>query len=117
MVALLFPLIPIIFLVLAFSKNGLESLSLHPILVTSLPVGLVALGFWVKRYYCPALKALRNWTDPISVGATMVEFFGRSYPLSEASSLLVEDKKVSLLSEGRVLAVEPTFFITHDDWH
>jgi hypothetical protein len=115
-VALVFPLVPVTFLILGFARNGFEGLSTHPLLVTSLPAGLTAILFWVKRYSRAAVTALRSRGRPISVRGNSVEFFGQTFPMSAASSLAVEGKKVLLLDGDRVLASEPTYFAKGGTW-
>src|SRR5438552_16003833 len=66
MVALAFPLTFATLLILGVAKNGLGSLSTHPLLLVSLPAGLAAMLFWVKRYSRRAVTALLNSGEAIS---------------------------------------------------
>jgi hypothetical protein len=115
-VALGFPLTVATFLIVGLARNGLASLATHSLLLLTLPIGLAAMLFWARRYSRSAVTALRNSGEPITVRGEAIGFFGRTFPLSEASSLLVEGKRVSLLNEDRILAVEPTFFVKSDAW-
>lgn len=114
--ALVFPFTLPTLLVVGLARNGFGSLSTHPLLVVTLPTGFAAMIFWVKRYSQSAVTALRNSEDPIAVRDGSIRFFGRTFPLSEASSLLVEDKKISLFNKDRLLAIEPTYFVKSHSW-
>ena len=94
-VALVLPLAFVALLIGGLTRNGLGSLATHPLLVASLPPGLAAMFLWAKRYSCPALTALRHLNKPVAVHGDCVSFFGRTFPLSEANSLLVEEKRIS----------------------
>jgi hypothetical protein len=115
-VALVFPLAVPTFLIVGLARNGPGSLATHPLLVLNLPTGFAAILFWMRRYSRSAVSALCNSGDPITVRGESIKFFGRTFPLSETSGLLVERKKISLLNEDHVLAVEPTFFVKSDAW-
>ena len=112
--ALAFPLTFAVILIVGLARNGLTGLSTHPLFAASLPTGLAAMWLWVKRYCGAAITALRDTGEPIAVREDSVDFFGRTLPLSQASTLLVEGSRVSLLNNGHVLAVEPTFFVRSD---
>lgn len=114
-VALGFPLVFVTFLIGGLSK-GPEALTTHPLLLASLLPGVVAMLIWVKRYCRPAVIALRNRNEPVAMDGDCVTFFGRTFPLSEADTLLVQRKTISLLHANRVVAVEPTFFVKSPTW-
>ena len=114
LLAIALPILVTGILAAALAKHSFDLESMlrnRPVLRVTLLPGLVALCWWIARYWSSAAYALITREDPVTVTENQVAFFGSSYPLETASSLKVQKGKIRLMNDDLIISQRPLFFI------
>lgn len=112
LVALAFPLLVGVLVVggLVRIVERPSSALTHPILVSMLVPGIVALVSWIRRYTKPALEAFTS-ESRIKLEHGRIVILDQSYPLTPNAKLRYSRSAIEFMDGHEVLVRKPGFFV------
>lgn len=90
--------------------RGFASLLTHTGLVVTLPAGVVALVIWCRRYWSPALTALKN-SVPISLERGLLRVNGEVFRVTDDLTVRSTPSVLAVMEGNQEVATFPGYFI------